>query len=232
VSESTQSGPSHAEASLAAPRRAVMIPGDSPIEGLLEFPESGAPVGGVVVAHPHPLHGSTLQQPVVHHVAKACRQRGLATLRFNFRGVGESAGVFSGFEEYRDVRAAASFLRAELGEGSPVALAGYSFGAVMVSLAVLDGEQAVALALLAFPMRWEEFMPGWFAKFGGYRGPVLSVCAEYDTIAPPAQVEEFLRGVGLDPTQIVVPGTDHFFGGGKERYSEPVGDFMRAAMVG
>ena len=212
--------------------REVTIAGDSPIEGLLEFPETGEPLGGVVVAHPHPLHGSTLQQPVVFHTAKACRRRGLATLRFNFRGVGRSGGGFSGFEEYRDVKSASAFLRGELPPGAPIGLVGYSFGAVMASLAVLDGEQAAALALVAFPMRWEEFMPVWFERFGEYRGSVLSVCAEYDTIAPPEQVEAFLREVGLTPTQIVIPGTDHFFGGVKQAYAEPIGDFMRASLDG
>lgn len=213
----------------AAPRREVTIPGDVTLEGLLEFPEDGPLLGGVVVAHPHPLHGSTMQQPVVHYVAKACRQKGLATLRFNFRGVGASEGVYSGFEEFRDVRAAAAFLRAQLPQGLPVSLAGYSFGAVMASLAVIDGEPAAGLALVAFPLSWDEFVDRWFERFGKYAGPVIAVCGEHDLIAPPAAVEEFLRGVGLDPTMVVVPGADHFFGGERDSVSEPVARFLSDA---
>ena len=74
----------------------------------------GPVAGGVVVAHPHPLHGGTMAQPVVYRIARACREQRLATLRFNFRGVGGSAGTFSGTEEYRDVEAAAAFLRGRL----------------------------------------------------------------------------------------------------------------------
>lgn len=211
----------------ASLRHEVTIPGDVALEGLLEFPEDAPPVGGVVVAHPHPLHGSTMQQPVVHHVAKACRQKGLATLRFNFRGVGASEGAYNGHEEFRDVRAAAAFLRAQLPPGLSISLAGYSFGAVMASLAVLDGEPAAALALVAFPLRWDEFASRWFERFGEYPGPVIAVCGENDTVAPPAAVEAFLRGVGLDPTMVVVPGADHFFAGERERFSEPIAEFLQ-----
>ncbi len=213
----------------AALRREVTIPGDAALEGLLELPEDGPPLGGVVVAHPHPLHGSTMQQPVVHYVAKACRQKGLATLRFNVRGVGASEGAYSGREEFRDVRAAAAFLRAQLPPGLPVLLAGYSFGAVMASLAVIEGEPAAGLALVAFPLSWDEFVSHWFERFGEYAGPVIAVCGEYDPIAPPAAVEAFLRGVGLDPTMVVVPGADHFFGGERDSLSEPVARFLSDA---
>lgn len=224
-------GPSDQQAASFAPataalRREVTIPGDVALEGLLEFPENTPPLGGVVVAHSHPLHGSTMQQPVVHHVAKACRRRGLATLRFNFRGVGASEGAYNGLEEFRDVRAAAGFLRAQLPPTVPISLAGYSFGAVMASLAVIDGERAAALALVAFPVRWDEFMLRWFEHFGEYGGPVIAVCGENDEIAPPAGVEAFLRGVGFDPTVVVVPGADHFFGGERDRFSEPIAEFL------
>lgn len=223
-----QRGPASA-ATRAALRREVTIPGDVALEGLLEFPEDAPPLGGVVVAHPHPLHGSTMQQPVVHHVAKACRHKGLATLRFNFRGVGASEGAYNGQEEFRDVRAAAAFLRAQLPPGLPISLAGYSFGAVMASLAVIDGEPAAGLALVAFPLSWDEFVPRWFEHFGEYPGPVIAVCGEHDPIAPPAAVKAFLRGVGLDPTMVVVPGADHFFGGERERFSEPIAAFLQNA---
>jgi len=72
---------------------------------------SRRPAGGVVIAHPHPLMGGTMAQPVVYRVARACRERGFASLRFNFRGVGQSRGRYSGSEEYRDVEAALAFLR-------------------------------------------------------------------------------------------------------------------------
>lgn len=207
-------------------RREVTVEGDERLAGILELPASSAPIGGVVVAHPHPLHGGTMHQPVVHHVARACRRRGLASLRFDFRGVGGSSGRYSGTDEYRDIRAAADLLREELGDGLPVFLAGYSFGAVMSALAVIDGDPAPALGLIAFPVDWDEFMPGFFGRLGEYPGSVFSLCGENDSIALPAQVEAFLRSVGVEATMVVVPGVDHLFVGKGEEVGAPVARFF------
>ncbi|HLA82429.1 MAG TPA: hypothetical protein VJP78_12555, partial [Thermoleophilia bacterium] len=92
----------------------VMFAGDSRLEGVLEWPGEGPIRGGVVVAHPHPLHGGTMSQPVVYRCAQASRDRGFATLRFNFRGVGGSEGAYSGRDEYRDVEAASAYLRSRM----------------------------------------------------------------------------------------------------------------------
>lgn len=210
-------------------RYEVTIPGEYELDGLLEWPEEEQLVGGVVVAHPHPLHGGTMRQPVVHHVARACRRRGLATLRFDFRGVGASAGGYSGLEEFRDVRAAATFLRAQLPPGLPVSLAGYSFGALMAALAAIDGEPATALALVAFAVEWDEFSPTFFERLGEFAGPVLALCGELDTIGPPADVEAFLRSVGARPEMVTVAGADHFFAGLGEHVGTPVAEFLLRA---
>lgn len=216
----------------AADRYEVTIPGEYELDGLLEWPEERPVLGGVVVAHPHPLHGGTMRQPVVHHVARACRRAGLATLRFDFRGVGKSAGGYSGLDEFRDVRAAASFLRAQLPPGTPVSIAGYSFGALMGALAVIDGEAAAGLALVAFAVEWDEFSPAFFERLGEYSGPVLALCGEHDTIGPPADVEAFLRSVGASPEMVIVPGADHFFAGLGEQVGAPVAAFLRGVSTG
>ncbi len=73
----------------------MLFSGDDRLEGILEWPgpEGDARVtAGVVVAHPHPLYGGTMAQPVVYRIAQACRQQGFASLRFNFRGVGREWG--------------------------------------------------------------------------------------------------------------------------------------------
>ncbi len=83
-------------------KRTVTIPGPPALEGIYETPD--APIrGNAVVSHPHPLYGGTMVNPVVHHVAKACRRQRLATVRFNFRGVGSSEGKYQGTDEWRDV---------------------------------------------------------------------------------------------------------------------------------
>jgi len=234
---------------LHEPRAHVLFSGDDRLEGILEWPEEAfAPdgpeqagylggaraAGGVVVAHPHPLYGGSMAQPVVYRVAQACRERGFASLRFNFRGVGQSRGRFSGTEEYRDVEAAAAFLRGRLAAGPggwegarrpPIALAGYSFGSVMAAAAAAAGAVPVqALALIALVVRWEELPAGLLDGLAQFRGPVLAVCGEADDLAPPEAVERTLTGLGLDARLAIVRGTGHFF----EHKQREVGDHVAA----
>lgn len=214
------------------PRGHILFSGDDRLEGILEWPE-GAPApaaaGGVVVAHPHPLYGGTMAQPVVYRVAQGCREQGLASLRFNFRGVGRSRGRYSGGREYRDVEAALAFLRGKLepvaGRRAPLCLAGYSFGSVMAAVAAGEGTVPIeALALVAFVVEWEEWPPGVVDGLSRFRGPVLAVCGEQDDLAPPAVVERALKGLGVDYRLSVVEGTGHFF----ENRQREVGDRVAA----
>ena len=90
--------------------------------------ESDDPPGAVVLAHPHPLYGGTLHNPVVFRADRELNRAGLTTLRFNFRGVEGSDGFHDdGRGEIGDVAAAALWLRA-LVPGKPLILVGYSFG--------------------------------------------------------------------------------------------------------
>ena len=100
------------------------------IEALRDSPAPGAaPRGTAVIAHPHPLFGGTMDNKVVQTLARACVACGFTALRFNFRGVGQSAGSFDeGVGETEDALAALDYARKEVGEALPVALAGFSFG--------------------------------------------------------------------------------------------------------
>jgi uncharacterized protein len=107
------------------PEQSVTIPvGTSlSLEGALALPPA-APAG-VVVCHPHPLYGGAMDNPVVTAVAEACAAQGLASLRFNFRGVGASTGAWDeGRGEQDDLRAALALLRQRLQPDARVALAG------------------------------------------------------------------------------------------------------------
>ena len=238
------------------PRGHVFFSGDERLEGILEWPagagENAAPgggeggpqvAGGVVVAHPHPLYGGTMAQPVVYRVARACRERGFASLRFNFRGVGESEGRYSGSDEYRDVEAAGAFLRGRLAAGEPVAggggrrpalaLAGYSFGSVMAALAAGAGVVPVqALALIALVVGWKESPPGLLDGLARFRGPVLAVCGESDDLAPPEVVERALAGLRLDVRFAVVSGAGHLFEHKQREVGEQVAAFFADTLVG
>jgi len=241
----------------------VFFPGDHLLEGILEWPaapDAGAdgeflestaavggpggheedhppvPLGGVVVAHPHPLHGGTMAQPVVYRVAKAATQSGLASLRFNFRGVGRSRGSYSGFEEHRDVEAAAAFLRGRLAsaageavpgpETRPLALAGYSFGSIQVARAAAGDVPVKALVLIAFLPDWPELPPDTYSRLETFSGPVLAIAGEHDDLGRPLEVERTLKRLGLDYTLVVIEGTGHFFEGRQSEVGRRAAEFL------
>lgn len=159
----------------------------------------------VVVAHPHPLYGGDLDNPVVATLADAYRRRGYTTLRFNFRGVGASGGRYDdGQGERDDVRAAAAYLA---GLGKTVTdLAGYSFGA-WVNLSLNPPLSAVRRQLAVAP-------PVGFMEFGAIAGlpakPIV-VAGDRDDFVPLDSLRELLP-VWHPAAQLhVLPGVDHFF---------------------
>src|SRR5207245_6863651 len=116
------------------------------LEATLRIPDVD-PTAIVVIAHALPTHGGTMRTPIMAAIARACAERGWYALRFNFRGVGESAGEWTGGRhETDDVAAAVDYART-MARGLPLGLVGYSFGAfqVLAYLARGDGVDAVAL---------------------------------------------------------------------------------------
>ncbi len=108
------------------------------LEALLEEPEKdepedGNPAEACLVCHPHPLFGGTMHNKVVYRIARGMRRSGAVVLRFNFRGVGASEGAHAGGAgEIEDARAALDFLRGRYPE-LPYSLAGFSFGARVIT---------------------------------------------------------------------------------------------------
>ncbi|HEX5694008.1 MAG TPA: alpha/beta fold hydrolase, partial [Arenimonas sp.] len=121
----------------AAADQGALIDGPAgPIEVALDLPEEGAEAGTVearnlvaVLCHPLPTEGGTMHNKVVTMAARALRECGATTVRFNFRGVGKSAGSFDeGDGELEDLRAVVAWARAQR-PGAVLWLAGFSFGA-------------------------------------------------------------------------------------------------------
>src|SRR5439155_21104112 len=103
------------------------------LESLLEEPEDRDPEFAALVCHPHPLYGGTLHNKVVYRLARGLRRAGAVVLRFNFRGVGRSQGEHGHLEgEIEDARAALGWLQGRYPE-LPFALAGFSFGARVIT---------------------------------------------------------------------------------------------------
>jgi len=102
------------------------------LEAILEEPEEQEPDHAVLVCHPHPRHGGTMHNKVVYRIARGLRRRGCVVLRFNYRGVNLSEGVYDhGNGEQDDARAALAVLRERYPE-LPYSLAGFSFGSRIV----------------------------------------------------------------------------------------------------
>ncbi|HVB49785.1 MAG TPA: alpha/beta fold hydrolase, partial [Burkholderiales bacterium] len=156
--------------------------------------------GLALVAHPHPLYGGTLENKVVQALARAFVELGYQALRPNFRGVGASEGAYDeGRGEVDDLAAVLEHARGELG-GLPLALAGFSFGAVMQArLAARANPERLVLVGLAVNHFDAPAVPP----------DTLLVHGELDETVPLQQVLDWARPQDLPV--ILVPGADHFF---------------------
>jgi len=176
------------------------------LEALLEEPPT--PRFAAVVCHPHPLFGGTMHNHATYRLARAVRSQGGITLRFNFRGVGLSAGRHDhGAGEVDDARAALRLL-AERYPALPRHACGFSFGAWMaLGAGCPDPEvQGVLCAGLALTMR-EDVVEAvrTCAK------PVAVVQAAADEFGGVDAVERALQGASGPRRLMVVPGATHLF---------------------
>jgi len=187
--------------------RKFTIPGPS---GLLEMAEdagTGPARGTAVIAHPHPLCGGTLDNKVVQTLARAFPQGGGRALRFNFWGVGASAGTHDeGRGELQDMLAAI----AQAPLDAPLALAGFSFGAFVTTqaMAELTGQREVAkLVLVGTAASRFEVAPIPHEA----QDKTLVIHGEADDTVPLSAVMDWARPQVLPV--MVVPGGGHFFHG-------------------
>ena len=162
---------------------------------------------GVVITHPHPLYGGDMHNNVVAAIARVYHQKRYATLRFNFRGVGNSQGNHAnGIGEQEDVRAAVSFL-AGLGVGQ-IDLIGYSFGAWVNALSIIDEPQLANMIMISPPVAFIDFDS--ISDLDRLR---LIVTGSRDDIAPPDLIKESYAKWNADAQFEIIRGADHFYAG-------------------
>ncbi|MEE4376895.1 MAG: alpha/beta hydrolase [Candidatus Competibacteraceae bacterium] len=162
---------------------------------------------GAVITHPHPLYGGDMSNPVVAAIAQAYQQAGYSTLRFNFRGVGNSTGRHGGGrDEQEDVRTALDYLH-ENGKRN-VELAGYSFGAWVNAMAVAEDVSAPPLIMVAPPVALLDFEP--VTTLPTLR---LVITGEFDHYAPVGALGELLQRWNPQARLEVIPEADHFYFG-------------------
>jgi hypothetical protein len=178
------------------------------VEVAVDHPPAGtARAGLALIAHPHPLFGGTMDNKVVTTLERSLRELGLATLRFNFRGVGRSDGSHDdGRGETEDLVALAGWLRAQR-PGHALWLAGFSFGS-WVSLRAAARLAPAQLVSIAPPVgRWS------FEDIARPAAPWLIVQGEADEVVAPQAVYDFVAAQTPPPELIRMPETSHFFHG-------------------
>ena len=193
------------------PGQSTRITVDGPageLESWLETPaEYAQPAGVALICHPHPQFGGSMTNKVVHSLARSALSAGLASLRFNYRGVGGSQGAYAdGIGETEDARALLAWLKGQQ-PGLRIVLAGFSFGAA-VALRLSAQEKAEQLVTIAPPLGYfdEESLPVPLC-------PWLVVHGDADEVVDYAETKSQIEAAGLSPEQHVLAGAGHFFHG-------------------
>jgi hypothetical protein len=177
------------------------------LEGIVEDPRSVPLPGFAVLCHPHPLHGGTMENKVVHTIARAFQEAGYSSVRFNFRGVGASQGHHDeGRGETEDALAVIAWARRRW-PAAPLALAGFSFGALI----------ALRAAAVALPKCLVTVAPAVartdYAQIVRPDCPWLIVQGEADQLVDYRDVQAFAARFVPPPELKLLPGVDHFFHG-------------------
>ncbi|MDH5815270.1 MAG: CocE/NonD family hydrolase [Candidatus Nezhaarchaeota archaeon] len=204
-------------------RRVSFKSGYLVLEGILHLPsEVKERVPAIVVCHPHPLYGGSMYNIIVEKLCRKLENSGLIALRFNFRGVGSSEGVYDGgVGEVMDVKAALNFLETIDPQAPKVfGIAGYSFGAYVASRAAED-PRVKALALISPPFVFYNF-----DNLRYIRKPKLIVWGDQDGFVS-AAIEEVAGTIAEPKKLILVKGADHFWFGYEDEVSDAVTSFFQ-----
>ena len=181
--------------------------GAGAIEALRDLPADGVVRGTAVIAHPHPLFAGTMQNKVVQTLARAFVQCGWQAVRFNFRGVGASAGTY---DEGRGETADMLALIEQVAPEGSLALAGFSFGAFVTShVAQAVSAQRSLDKLVLVGTAASRFTVAPVAPELHER--TLVIHGEQDDTVELSSVKDWARPQTLPVT--VIPGVEHFFHG-------------------
>jgi uncharacterized protein len=201
-----------------------------PLEALLDEPESenAAMVrAAVAFAHPHPQFGGTMHTKVVYRGAKGLARIGCAVLRFNFRGVGQSAGTFDqGEGEKEDFKAALDYMAARY-PGSPLWAAGFSFGAWVALEVGATDDRVTALIGIAPPVATSISGHNYtFENTLTSTKPKFFVQGEADEVCPLEGMWSFYGKLEEPKELVVVDAADHLFEGRAQEVGEALEDLL------
>ena len=182
---------------------ALRAPEEGTLEGVFQA-AAGDGTRGAVVAAPHPLYGGSMDSPVVSEIAWAAVQAGIASVRFNWRGVGASTGSPSGEPADADADYAAALAHVADSVAGPIVACGYSFGA-LAALRAAQLHPRIERALLVAPP--PSLLAGAALELAK---PLLVLTGERDELAPAARLQAALADQPA-ARLAVVPEADHFF---------------------
>ncbi len=196
------------------------------LEALLEQPPAqsqlAAPAAFGVICHPHPLHGGSMQNKVVYTLARACQERGMPTLRFNFRGVGASTGSYDeGRGETQDALAVVAAGRARWPHAT-LTLAGFSFGAVVSLMAAAAAAPSRLISVAPAVTRFG------LASMARPACPWLIVQGDADEVVDARATQAFAAGFSPPPQLVLLAGVGHFFHGRLDQLRDAAIAFLAA----
>ena len=192
----------------------------------------GAPVA--LILHPHPQFGGTMNNPIVHQLYYAYAERGFSVLRFNFRGVGRSQGLFeNGAGELSDAASALDWVQALNREARICWIAGISFGAwISMQLLMRRPEISGFISIAPLAKHYD------FSFLAPCPASGLFVNGDRDSVTAPEAVTGLVSKLktqkGITIEHKVIPGANHFFQDKTDELLALCGDYMdrRLAMEG
>jgi alpha/beta superfamily hydrolase len=203
----------------------VFIPSDRiHLEGLLNIQEASPFKGGIILCHPHPQYGGDMDHPVIVAAMEAAFQEGFSTLRFNFRGVGESEGSYGeGIGEMEDVGAVSDYFCSRLnGDQLPLILVGYSFGAWAGFPIATKDERFEGMVAVAPPLEIYDF--GFLKEC---KKKKLFIAGDRDFFCPLSALEKWYQQIDEPKSLAIVPGADHFFLHHTQHIIQPLKEFLK-----
>ena len=202
-------------------------------EGRLEgrfYPakERGAPIA--ILLHPHPQHGGSMNNKVVYQLYQTFVNRGFATLRFNFRGVGRSQGTYDrGEGELSDAASALDWLQSLHAEARQCWIAGFSFGAWIGMQLLMRRPEISGFISVAPPANMYDF-----SFLAPCPASGLIVHGDRDEIVPPQSIEDMIAKVAKQRDVVIdrhlIEGADHFFGSHLEELDQAVVAYLDRRM--
>ncbi|MGC3983046.1 MAG: alpha/beta hydrolase [Steroidobacteraceae bacterium] len=179
-----------------------------PLQAIVDTPVEmvTAPAAFAVICHPHPLQGGTMTNKVVHTLARACNECGVPSVRFNYRGVGSSAGSYdAGMGETDDAMAVIEWARLRW-PATPLWLAGFSFGGGVALRAAT--RTATARLITVAPAAARDAPPMQLPDC-----PWLLLQGDADDVVPANMVLDWAQALAAPPQIKVLVGAGHFFHG-------------------